>query len=79
MIFLCRIIAAVILEKDFEVTNSTLGNNYSNIGYAESNEKLLHLFIPWKTAILVSEFAVEDLPLGRTAAFVPEFVVNDLP
>ena len=32
---------------------------------AESNEKLLHLFIPGKTAALVPEFAVEDLPLGR--------------
>ena len=26
-----------------------------------------------ETATLVPEFAVEDLPLGRTAAFVPEF------
>ena len=25
-----------------------------------------HLFIPSKTATLVPEFAVEDLPLGRT-------------
>ena len=24
------------------------------------------------------EFAVEDLPLGRTSAFVPEFAVKDL-
>ena len=29
---------------------------------AESNGKLLHLFIPGKTAALVPEFAVEDLP-----------------
>ena len=29
---------------------------------AESNRKLLHLFIPGKTAALVPEFAVEDLP-----------------
>ena len=29
---------------------------------AESNGKLPHLFIPGKTAILVPEFAVEDLP-----------------
>ena len=28
----------------------------------ESNGKLLHLFNPCKTAALVSEFAVEDLP-----------------
>ena len=35
--------------------------------------------IPSKTATLVSEFAVEDLPLGRTAALIPEFAVKDLP
>ena len=35
--------------------------------------------IPGKTAALVPEFAVEDLPLGRLAALVPEFVVKDLP
>ena len=29
---------------------------------AESNGKLPHLFIPGKTAALVPEFAVEDLP-----------------
>ena len=46
---------------------------------AESNGKLPHLFIPSKTATLVSEFAVEDLPLGRTAAMVPEIAVKDLP
>ena len=33
---------------------------------AESNGKLLHLFIPSKTAPLVPEFAVEELPLDRT-------------
>ena len=37
---------------------------------AESNGKLLHLFIPSNTASLVYEFEVEDLlkdlPLGRT-------------
>ena len=33
---------------------------------AESNGKLPHLFIPGKTEPLVPEFAVEDLPLGRT-------------
>ena len=47
--------------------------------YAESNGKLPHLFIPSKTVILVPEFAVEDLPLGRTAAMVPKFAVKDLP
>ena len=46
---------------------------------AESNGKLLHLFIPSKTATLVPEFAVEDLLLGRTATLVPEFAVEDLP
>ena len=46
---------------------------------AESNGKLPHLFIPSKTATLVPEFAVEDLPLSRTAALVPEFAVKDLP
>ena len=43
---------------------------------AESNGKLPHLFIPSKTATLVPEFAVEDLPLGRTAALVSEFAVK---
>ena len=46
---------------------------------AESNRKLMHLFIPSKTATLVPKFAVEDLPLGRTAALGPEFEVKDLP
>ena len=46
---------------------------------AESNGKLQHLFIPSKTAALVPEFAVEDLPLDRTATLVPGFAVKDLP
>ena len=46
---------------------------------AESNGKLPHLLISSKTATLVPEFAVEDLPSGRTAALVPEFAVKDLP
>ena len=29
-------------------------------------------------AVLIPEFAIEDLPLGRTAALVPEFAVKDL-
>ena len=45
---------------------------------AESNGKLLHLFISGKTATLVPEFAVEDLPLDKTVALVPEFAVKDL-
>ena len=46
---------------------------------AESNGKLPHLFILSKTATLVLQFAVEDLPLGRAAALVPEFAVKGLP
>ena len=46
---------------------------------AESKRKLPHQFIPSKTAILVPEFAVEDLPLGRIAAMLPRFAVVDLP
>ena len=34
---------------------------------------------PGKTAALVPEFAMEDLPLGRTAGMVPGFGVKDLP
>ena len=45
----------------------------------EGNGKLPHLFIPSTTAILIPEFAVEDLPLSRTVALVPEFAVKDLP
>ena len=45
----------------------------------ESNGKLPHLFIHNKTATLVREFAVEDLPLSRTEALVPGFAVKDLP
>ena len=37
---------------------------------AESNGKVPHLFISSKTATLIPEFALEDLPLGRTAALV---------
>ena len=39
---------------------------------------LPHLSIPSKTAARVPEFAVEDLPLGRTAAFASEFTVKDV-
>ena len=45
---------------------------------AESNGKLLHLFIPSKSATLVPEFAVEDLPLDRTATLVSVFAVKGL-
>ena len=40
---------------------------------------LPHIFIPSKTATLVPESEVEDLPLDRTAALVPEFAAKDLP
>ena len=46
---------------------------------AESNGQPLHLSIPSKTATLVPEFVLEDLPLSRTSSLVPEFVVKDLP
>ena len=46
---------------------------------AESNGKLPHLFIRSKTATLLSEFAVEDLPWDRTATLVPAFAVKDVP
>ena len=45
----------------------------------ESNGKPPNLFIPSKTAALVTKFTVEDLPLGRTAALVPEFAVKKMP
>ena len=43
------------------------------------NGKLPHLSIPSKTATLVPEVAVEDLPLGRISALLPEVAVKDLP
>ena len=46
---------------------------------AESNGKLPQLSIPSKAVAWVPEFAVEDLPLSRTAALVPEFAVKHLP
>ena len=46
---------------------------------AESNGKLPHLSIHSKISAWVPEFAVEDLPLSRTAALVPEFAMKDLP
>ena len=46
---------------------------------AESNGKLPHLFIPSKTAAFVPEFAVEDLPLDRTATLVPAFAGKACP
>ena len=46
--------------------------------HVESSGKLLHLFIPSKTAASVPVFAVEDLPLDSTATLVPAFAVKDL-
>ena len=46
---------------------------------AKSYGKLPRLFILSKTATLVPEFVVEDLPLGRTPGLVPESAVNELP
>ena len=46
---------------------------------AESNGKQPHLLITSKIATLVHEFAVEDLPLDRTAILVPAFGVKTCP
>ena len=46
---------------------------------AANNVKLSHVFIPSKTTTMISEFVMEDLPLGRTVSFAPEFAVKDLP
>ena len=46
---------------------------------AEINGKLPHLFVPGKTATLVPEFGVEDLPSDRTATTVPASALKDLP
>ena len=44
----------------------------------KNNGKLTHLFISSKSATLVPEFAVENLPWDRSTALVPEFAVKDL-
>ena len=46
---------------------------------AERNGKLLHLFIPSKTAALVAEFAVEDLPSAELHSWFLALEVKDLP
>ena len=46
---------------------------------AENNGMLPQLFIPSKTATLIYEIDVEDLPLDITSALVLEFAVKDLP
>ena len=43
-----------------------------------NNGKLPHLFIPSKTATLVPENAVGDLPLGRTATLMSALGQNTL-
>ena len=40
---------------------------------------LPHLFIPCKTATLVPAFAVEDLPLARTAALILSLQLKTCP
>ena len=47
-----------------------------NLGYWVCSEKPA---FGHRTATLVPEFAVENLPLGRTATLVPEFAVKNLP
>ena len=42
----------------------------------ESHRKLPHLFIPSKTATLVPEVAVKDLPLAELQALVPALAVK---
>ena len=46
---------------------------------AESNGKLPHLFIPIKTAALIPEFAVEDLPSAELHPWFLALPVKDLP
>ena len=45
----------------------------------ESNGKLSHLIVPDKTAALVPEFAVEDLPSAELQPWFLHFAVKDLP
>ena len=45
----------------------------------ESNGNLPRVFVPSKTATMVPEFAVENLPLARTAVLVPEIELNTYP
>ena len=42
-------------------------------------EATVPLFIPNKTATLVPEFQVEDLPLDRITTSIPALAVKDLP
>ena len=45
---------------------------------AEGNGKLAHLFVPDKTAVMVPEFAVEDLPSAELRVLVPALAMKDL-
>ena len=73
----------------FEIFDVRAGYNYMGLSVSVldcgpalvyfSLSLSLSLFLFLWTATLVPEFAVEDLPLGRTAALVPEFAVKDLP
>ena len=62
-----------VLNHSQRYYNLTAKMSAPTLNSAEKNGKLLLLFIPSKTAILVPELTVEDLPLGRTAVLVPEF------
>ena len=62
-----------IYEKCHSACKTASGQMRKREWDAESNGKLPYLYIPSKIATLVPEFAVEDLPLGKTAALVPEF------
>ena len=46
---------------------------------AESIGKLPHLFMPGKTAALVPEFAVEDVPAAELQPWVRAFAVKNRP
>ena len=48
------------------------------VGYKKQWEATASIH-PYYTTTVVSEFAVENLPLGRTEALEPKFAVKDLP
>ena len=47
-------------------------------GVPKATESYHTYSIPGKTATMVPEFPVEDLPFGRTAAQVPALAVKEL-
>ena len=48
-------------------------------GVRKPTGSLPHLYVPSKTATLIPEFAVKDLPLGRTSNLVPGYAVKTCP